>query len=142
MEENKKKKSLMTQGQLIMRVLVGGYLDYLAYDLFKERATSSINPIVLWIVIIFFTIAGTYFLGMALILYYRGEYKGGKKDPEMEGSEVKDTVYDGESIETDGSEEIIKTEEIREEITEEVTEEIMEEITEEVTEEVGEESGK
>lgn len=76
----KKKNGLMTQGQLVMRLLVGGYLDYLSYDLVKDRATSTITPWLLWTFVVFFTIAGTYFFVKALILYIKGEYVGGKLD--------------------------------------------------------------
>lgn len=113
--ENKKStKIVFTQGQLVMRMIVGGYLDYLAYDLFKQRAASSMKPVVMWIFIVFFTVIGTYFLGKALYLYIIGAYKGGKLDPGEDEEEETDSeeiliIEDAEDVSaTDETEEVIE----------------------------------
>lgn len=119
--ENKKNiKIVFTQAQLVMRMIVGGYLDYLAYDLFKERASSTMKPVVMWSFIVLFTIIGTYFLAKALYLYIIGAYKGGKLDPGEDEEEEADadaeevlTIEETEdALATDETEGVSTTEEV------------------------------
>lgn len=81
-------RPLPTQAQLIIRIVVGLYLEYLSYSLCKGHAESSMNPIVLWVFIAIFVIVGIVFIAISITAYLRGEYKGGKADVDEEESDI------------------------------------------------------
>jgi len=89
-------KTLPTQGILICRILVGGYLAYLSNSLYKERVESSMSPVALWSFIIVFTLIGLYLIVASAINLVKGRYKGGPLDVEA-NAEV-DTEADTEVI--------------------------------------------
>lgn len=77
---DKNGNKLPTQGMLLARILIGGYLVYLGFSLFGGRAESSMKPIVLWLFIIIFCVIGIYLLVNAFISYNKGYYIEGSAD--------------------------------------------------------------
>ena len=106
---SKNNNNLPSQGVLGIRVILGGYLMYLAQSLVKGRAESSMNPIVMWIFVVIFAVVGAILVGLAVKSFYLGEYIGGKADPsvnESEDIEVVDEAEPAESVEAEESVEV------------------------------------
>lgn len=74
---------LPTQGMLIARTLVGGYLVYLAYSLITTSEESGMNPAVLYSFCVLFFLVGGIVLIKVVHNFVTGYYKGGKLDPEV-----------------------------------------------------------
>ena len=90
--KDKKNKRHLTQGVLIVRVICGAYLGYLAYQLIADRASSTIPA---WAMIVFptlFIAAAAFLLIDSLVKYFKGEYEGGKAFlEEAEESQIEET---------------------------------------------------
>ncbi len=76
-EESKGGKSYPTQTLLAIRALVGGYVLYLAYGLFKSK--DELTPL-MWGAAIVFIVAGVALIVLSVKHFIFGEYEGGKKD--------------------------------------------------------------
>lgn len=80
---DKNGKRLPTQGMLFARILVGGYLVYLGFSLFTGKAESTMNPVMLWLFIVLFSILGIFLIVQALLNYSKGNYQDGALDVGM-----------------------------------------------------------
>ncbi len=104
---------LPTKGMLTIRVVVGGYLMYLAYSLFTDSGSSMPR----WQIVAFsafFVIAGAAIIGLTAYLYFNGMYEGGKWDVPEEEDESSDdsaSVVDTEAVEVVSEEEKASEEE-------------------------------
>jgi len=98
---DKNGKRLPTQGMLLARILVGGYLVYLGISLFTGRTDSSMNVILLWMFILLFSILGAFLIIQALLNYSKGNYQGGALDTgsEEENAEAVDVQEDETVVE-------------------------------------------
>lgn len=112
---DKNGKKLPTQGMLAARIIVGGYLTYLGFSLFNSRAESTMNPAILWVFIILFSVLGLYFVAKAIYNYVKGNYQDGAADV----GEKQDIVDEPES-EADVN--VIEDNSLQEEIQEKVNE--------------------
>lgn len=101
MNDNKKSKYLNTQVVLTIRVIVGGYLVYIAYGLF----TSETRTLPLTFAAVFFAIVGAVIAVWSLKHLVLGEYQGGKADVDyIEGgsaTNVDESGSEAESVEAD-----------------------------------------
>ena len=110
------KGPMPTQGMLVARVLVGGYLVYLSYSLLQGKEEGSMNPILLWGAVIVFALVGLFLLFKAIYSFAVGFYKGGKldtsasEDTEVQGEEVNDEAGSKPLPEKDYSDAIDVTE--------------------------------
>ncbi len=82
--DNNSKRNFPTQGVLSMRLIVGLYLNYLAYTLFKGRTESSMSPFALYSFIVLFVGIGLFLCVNTIKGYTKGEYIGGKADVDEE----------------------------------------------------------
>ena len=78
-----KKVSRPPQSSLYLRLLGGGYLVYIAWDL---RGAVGENPL-FWIAILVFGIVGLFLAGESLWKLFRKEYAGAEDVPEIENTE-------------------------------------------------------
>ena len=78
-----KKVSRPPQSSLYLRLLGGGYLVYIAWDL---RGAVGENPL-FWIAILVFGIVGLFLAGESLWKLFRKEYAGAETTPETENTE-------------------------------------------------------
>lgn len=81
--EDGKRRLLPTKTMLSIRLIVGGYLMYLAYQLYTEQNTSMEHWKILMFCI-FFVVAGAGIIGLTLYMYFNGMYEGGKADVQIE----------------------------------------------------------
>lgn len=81
MNNNKdnKKSYLPNQSMLAIKVVLGGYLVYLAYDVMSTEILSG-PRIGITLFCILFVIAGIMLLFTTIRSFIRGEYVGGKAD--------------------------------------------------------------
>lgn len=107
--DNNSKRNFPSQGVLSMRLIVGLYLNYLAYTLFKGRAESSMKPVTLYLFIVIFVACGLFLCIKTIMSYTKGEYIGGKADVEESTSEEAD-VEESASEEDANAEEIASEE--------------------------------
>ena len=107
--QNNKNRRYATQGMLIVRVVCGAYLGYLAYQLIADRATSTIPA---WAMIVFpalFIVAAAFLIIDSLVKYIKGEYEGGKAcNAEEEGNQVTDETQVVDAKEADSNQEADK----------------------------------
>ncbi|MBE5927788.1 MAG: hypothetical protein E7267_00200 [Lachnospiraceae bacterium] len=115
---NEKKKYYYSKNMLFIRMLIGGYLVYLAYSLIEsyisnaDKVSNSSMPVpVLIIASIIFMAVGLAVAIISLKGIIKGEYKGGKAD------------FSEEEYSEDAIEENIAEENITEEITTDENEE-------------------
>ena len=83
-KENKKRQRVLpTQMNLIIHIVAGGYLLYLAYSIYMEIGTAAGGKkIGLGLAIIVFVAVGATVAFSALRSLKRGEYRGGAADPD------------------------------------------------------------
>lgn len=88
---NEKKKYYYSKNMLFIRMLIGGYLVYLAYSLIEsyisnaDRVSNSSMPVpVLIIASVIFMAVGLAVAILSLKGLIKGEYKGGKADSSEE----------------------------------------------------------
>lgn len=116
---------LPTKGMLTIRVVVGGYLMYLAYSLFTDSSSGMPR----WQVTAFsafFVVAGAVIIGLTAYLYFNGMYEGGKWDvpDETESEADAPVVVDTEAVEVTAEETTVEEAAVEERANEEsVTEE-------------------
>ncbi len=79
-----RKTKFPTQAMLTIRVVVGGYVLYLAYTLIRDRATSTMPKWALITSLIIFIVGGIGVIAHSVYLYIKGMYVGGKADVEEE----------------------------------------------------------
>ena len=94
-----------TKVMLLIRVAVGGYVLYLSYTLFRDRAAGSIQPLPLALILIIFVICGVGVIAHSAYLYLKGMYEGGPADVEVDEEEHTDetaTVTD-QTLSTEGA---------------------------------------
>jgi len=78
-KDKRTKNSLPNQSMLAIRAVVGGYLVYLAYDIFStESPTVPRVGIILFCIL--FIVAGIVLVITTLRSFIKGEYIGGKAD--------------------------------------------------------------
>lgn len=84
MERNNKKRQrgLPTQMNLIIHIVVGVYLLYLAYSVFNSD--GEVNRIVMIAFSLIFCIVGVVLITSSVRSLQRGEYEGGAADTERE----------------------------------------------------------
>jgi len=102
----RRENKLPTKGMLTIRVVIGGYLMYLAYTLF----TGPQGTMARWQVIAFsafFVLAGIAIIGLTAYLYFNGLYEGGKGDVPAED----ETVVDEEKV-SDNDETVVDEEKV------------------------------
>jgi len=63
-----------TQMNLYLRIVVGGYLVYLAYDIFKLRDTQAAEYWVMMLFVLLFTVAGAVFAAISIKSLIKKEY--------------------------------------------------------------------
>lgn len=63
-----------TQMNLYLRIVVGGYLVYLAYDIFKLRDTQAAEYWVMMLFVLLFTVAGAGFAAVSIKGLIKKEY--------------------------------------------------------------------
>ena len=78
-KDKKAKKALPTQGMLGIRLIVGGYLVYLAYDILSTESVM-VPRVGIILFSILFVIAGSVIVVLTLRSFIKGEYIGGKAD--------------------------------------------------------------
>ncbi len=86
-----------TSMMLIIRIAVGGYLEYLAFSLYDglERPINSSNMLIAIATGVFF-VAGLIFIALPLRDLLQGRYEGGVNDPNAGGDEKDDMIEKGE----------------------------------------------
>jgi len=77
--EKKTKRYLPNQSMLTIRVVVGGYLVYLAYDIVSTEALT-VPRIGIILFSILFAVAGLFIVIATIRSFIKGEYIGGKAD--------------------------------------------------------------
>ena len=78
-KENKSRKYLPNQSMLAIKVILGGYLVYLAYDIMSTEIYAGPRiGIVLFCIL--FVVAGIFLIITTARSFIRGEYIGGKAD--------------------------------------------------------------
>ena len=75
--EKSSKKTYPTQAVLTIRMIVGVYVAYLAYQIITSK--EEIPPL-MWVPIVIFIIAGAALVITSVKHFVCGEYEGGKKD--------------------------------------------------------------
>lgn len=87
-EDNKKKNpKLPTAIMLFLRIFIGGYLCYLAYQIITG-GDSSLNSIVVYGFSAIFVVAGLGLIGLSIKMMIKGEYQGGFGDIEAKEEEI------------------------------------------------------
>lgn len=79
----KKKPRNVTQMNLYIRILAGGYVVYLAYDIFKMRDPQASNYWLMMLFVALFVIVGAGFVIMSVKSLIKKEYY----DPNQDNSE-------------------------------------------------------
>jgi len=74
--EEKKSKFVTNQTVLTIRVLVGGYVAYLGYDIIKTEEKALVSTIFAGL----FIVIGAFLVIWSLKKLIKGEYQGGKAD--------------------------------------------------------------
>lgn len=99
MNENNKSKNpkLPTSIMLFLRIFIGGYLCYLAYQIMTGGDTTA-NPIVVYVFSVIFVIAGIGLIILSLKMIIRGEYQGGFGDIEAKNEEIIDETKTEENV--------------------------------------------
>lgn len=91
-----RRSGLPTQMNLVIRILAGAYLLYLAYSIYHN--TGGMDRSVAIIFAVLFCITGGALAVFSARSLQRGEYEGGKADTEKEnGEENKERTKKGES---------------------------------------------
>ena len=88
-----------TSMMLIIRIAVGGYLEYLAFSLYDglERPITSSNMLIAIATGVFF-VAGLIFIALPLRDLLQGRYEGGVNDPNVGKGEVADVTDEAEAV--------------------------------------------
>ena len=76
-EDAEKKKTYPTQVVLTIRMIVGIYVFYLAYQIVTSPDELSVP---MWAAVVLFFVAGAGLAVMSIKHFICGEYEGGKKD--------------------------------------------------------------
>lgn len=99
MNDNNNSKYNTTKVGMSIRVLVGAYLIYLAYGIFKDKPSNTM----IMIAAIFFVIAGAFLVIYYGIKSFQGQYIGGKADDQIEAVQEAELIEDGtnETVEAD-----------------------------------------
>ena len=87
-----KNRRFPTKAMLIVRAAVGGYLLYLSYGLYKDRAISTMSMAAMAAIIVIFVICGAGLLVHTGYLFMKGMYEGGPADVSVDDktSDVED----------------------------------------------------
>ncbi|MBR6452343.1 MAG: hypothetical protein IKS87_06525 [Lachnospiraceae bacterium] len=105
-----KRTGFPTQAMLTIRVVVGGYVLYLAYTLIRDRETSTMPSWALILSLIVFIAGGVGVIAHSAYLYFKGMYAGGKADTGSDedgtdvNTEASETQADVKAIEAAGTE--------------------------------------
>lgn len=93
-----------TSMMLIIRIAVGGYLEYLAFSLYDglERPITSSNMLIAIATGVFF-VAGLIFIALPLRDLLQGRYEGGVNDPNVEKNEVVEATDEAEAVDNVGA---------------------------------------
>ena len=83
LKERWNNRKVSQSGLIAIRIIAGGYVAYLAFDLIKNRATSDVAPEVLVPLSIILLAAGSAICIVSVIDLFQGRYVGGKGDPEV-----------------------------------------------------------
>ena len=94
-----------TKMNLIVRALVGGYLLYLSYGLYRDRGVGDIKPVPLALIIAAFTIIGVGLIVYSAYLYMKGKYAGGSADIEVEEKDQSAQQMDDSTLDFKDAEE-------------------------------------
>jgi len=103
MEENRKKQTRPYPKQIILtiRVIVGGYLDYLAYQIITSGEEKG--PF-MYCAVVAFIISGTFLAGWSLLSLILGKYEGGKADHwEEDHPEIVEEAVKSAEVETENT---------------------------------------
>ena len=106
--EEKKKSNIPSSTMLTIRAIIGGYLVYLAYDLFTTRDGNISFPLLVLICIVFAVVGGAACIHGVYCLY-KGIYDGGKNDPNKEPEIVDVTANDAGYMDVSETEAIVET---------------------------------
>jgi len=103
---------LPTKFQVICRIVVGGYLLYLVYKLYKDGAvvnTSGGERIIMIAAMVLFSVAGVYAIVRGLMIYKKGKFFDPKNDDfseegmaEMEAQKEAEEEEKAKAIEANG----------------------------------------
>jgi hypothetical protein len=94
-KEKKQNKYLPNQSMLAIRVVLGGYLVYLAYDIISLEMLTVLRIEVILLAMLF-GVAGLILVIITLRSFIKGEYIGGKADitEEEDEQEIMQPVID------------------------------------------------
>lgn len=89
-KDKKKRSSLPTQMNLVIRIVAGGYLWYLVYSMYGSFGEAQgAEKIIFPAIAVLFAVIGAVIVVSALRAMVRGEYVGGAKDTEGKNREEK-----------------------------------------------------
>ena len=92
-------RKVSTSAIIILRIIIGAYVAYVAVDLLKGYAESTIPTAVLIPVCIILIVAGAFIALISLRDMFKGRYVGGIGDPDRVDPDLKDEPVSAESIE-------------------------------------------
>lgn len=95
----KKKPRNVTQMNLYIRILAGGYIVYLAYDIFKLRDPQASNYWLMMLFVALFVIVGAGFVIMSVKSLIKKEYYDPNQDDSEEEQAVESTAVDVQEAE-------------------------------------------
>ncbi len=100
------KKKKLTATSLGIRILVGGYLVYLAYSLIPAiKNTVDTKEMIFWIAIIaIFCIVGVVSIVLSVKAFLQGDYDKGiesEKSETIENEEIESEVVENEALENE-----------------------------------------
>lgn len=90
-EKKKSGSKLPTSMMLFLRIFIGGYLCYLAYQLLNT-SDISISQTLVYVICTVFFIAGGVVIILSLKMILRGEYLGGFGDTESNEENIEENA--------------------------------------------------
>lgn len=83
LKERWNNRKVSQSGLVAIRIIAGGYVANIAFDLIKNRATSDVAPEVLIPLSVILLVAGGLICIVSVVDLFQGRYVGGKGDPEV-----------------------------------------------------------
>lgn len=102
-KNEKKRRSLPTQMNLMTHIVAGAYLIYLAYSIYSGAEAVGSEKIVMLLAAVLFGVIGAVIIFSALRSLTKGEYVGGAGDPD--GGNKEEEITEERRIRFDEEEE-------------------------------------
>lgn len=102
-KNEKKRRSLPTQMNLMTHIVAGAYLIYLAYSIYSGAEAVGSEKIVMLLAAVLFGVIGAVIIFSALRSLTKGEYVGGAGD--LDGGNKEEEIIEERRIRFDGEEE-------------------------------------